>query len=79
MRPSNLFHIGKAQNNHLTINPERDGALIPSLPLPLLSLSLSIRAPFYGYSKLPKATGKGKKLKLRFVVTPKQEDESFHQ
>ena len=49
--------------------------LLPPPP-PLLSLSLSlplslfIGAPFYGYSKLLKATRKGKKSKQGFDVTP---------
>ena len=53
-----LFYVGSSA----------DGALIlPPSPL-LLSLSLSIRAPFYGYLKLLKGTRKENKLKEGFVV-----------
>ena len=44
--------------------------LPPPPPLLSLSLSLFIGAPFYGYSKLLKATRKGKKSKQGFDVTP---------
>lgn len=60
MRPSNLFHIGETQNNHLTIKPERTVRSSPPTPPPP-SLSLSISAPFHGYSKLHKATRKENK------------------
>ena len=42
-----------------TDKTEADGALIHS-PLPPTSFSLSISAPFYGYSTLSEATRKGK-------------------
>ena len=45
-----------AQNSHLTNKPE--------------ALHHSTSAPFYGYFKLHKATWKGQKSKLGFVVTP---------
>ena len=51
-----------AGNCHFTNKPEADSALI----LPPLSIS----ALFYEYSKLLKATGKGKKLKEGVGVTP---------
>ena len=61
-----LFYVGSTKiGSYLTVNqPEADGALIPSPPLPP-SLHQC-----YGYLKLLKATQKGEKSKEGFEFTP---------
>ena len=56
------YFLSVARDSHLTNKPKAINARI-------LSPSLSISVPFYGYLKLLKATRKGRKSKEGFVIT----------